>query len=429
MSTKITQVGAFKLESPTSAGWGQTNSVQDLGNNDAIPYTSMTKNKTMNFETDNSIVSEAFKDVPRLVGVYPEDSIKMYNRFYGINKLLYWAFGFENSVKSVVVFTPANAGQSITPGSVWLDDSLNEYTFLRKEVNRITTFFVFSSLNTPAQLGTLTSEGVNFEYTANSGLMYEHLFEIDSHNRELKDYLPDEQIPGYSSEMKKNRMATIGVKMGVTDFRFQNAMCKKMELASSAGQFSELSFDFLGFNQERGSFGTWTLPSGMIDSDSIVAHHQWRVEMGISENNLIPLAVTSFNLGLEIPLQVIQDTQSGLYLAEPIMEGKYGINSEITLSRYSSELFQNYRDAWSNVMTRISSTFGFYRQDFFINTAKISQAGPDDDNVAKEPLKLEIGYSDTNYWSNALYGNSLIHNSPLILRVRDKSSLNSMLGV
>jgi hypothetical protein len=98
----------------------------------------------------------------------------------------------------------------------------------------------------------------------------------------------------------------------------------------------------------------------------------------------------------------------------------------ITLSRFTAETYQDLMDAWTTVCGIISATYGHYRTEIIINAAKVKSPGASDDNIAKEVLEIIPFYTETNNFANWLAGNTLVHNSPIMLRVRDTSSVNSM---
>jgi hypothetical protein len=440
MYTKIFQKAAFRLESGKvgvnqAPGWGSTNVNTPLGSNCALPYLSFSKSKTINTVSDNSIVGQGYADLPRKVSSYVEQGITFVNKFDGLNALLYWAFGREDAVKSVICYTCSTPVTEPIPGATYTDPSSNSLVFLRKEINKSTTFYIFSQSVAPvATSGTLTKvtgTGSNLTFSLRSVLMYEHIFTLDPLNRHLIAPEVSERLTGYSVGDLKCRMALLGLNLGSnTDLINYNAMCKKINFTSNAASLSEITIDYLAREQSIGNFtsSNWTYPPGLVDSDSDIIHHQYFVQLSeASVISLIPVGVTSIELGFESPLQVLQDTSSGLYLAEPVMEGKYIINSNITLSRYSSTTWQSICDAWTQVVARISATDGYYLQEFLINNAIITAAGPDEDNVSKEPLTVSSGNYETNRWSSYMYGMVQSH-SPLMLRVRNLTVENMMLS-
>mgnify|MGYP000947368352 CR=1 FL=1 len=431
MNTKAFQRAAFRNEggatgSNQATGWGTTNVNNLPGTGDGIPYLSLGKSKTISSVPDNSIVSEGFDDLPRQVTKYVEQSVSYVNKLDGFNPQLYWAFGLCDEVLPVVCYVCSSPVTEPVAGATYTDSSANSLTFLRKEVNgSYYTLYVFTQTAVvSSQSGSLTrvsGTGSDLTFNAHSSILYESVFKIDPRERHLVVPAVTQRISTYQSGDLKCRMATIGVNMDTnSDFLFINAMCKKFNVSSSAGALSELSTDFLARDREVSNYSssTWTYPSA-VDADNNILHHYWSVYV----NNTL-VGCTSFNLGFEIPLQVIQDTLTGLFIAEPVMEGKYVFNSEIVLSRYSSLAWENLSDAWTEVPARIAAYSGYKLQEFFINNAIITNASPDDDNVAKQKLKLELGTSLTNNFPSQ--GLSITDYSPLMCRVRNTTATNYM---
>jgi len=444
-SLKINQLGAFQLEAGQagaglSPGWGASGSEEALGASDAFPWLSFGKGKTINSERPNEITSEAYSDIPQKVGEYVDKSISLHPRFYSakFGSMLYWMWGFENSIVEVGVFTLNTPTVEPTAGATYRDTDDNDFTFLRMETWGTTIYHIFSaddSVTPTLATGDLTKQAgtgdATLTFSARSALMYEHLYELDAHERHLTDYRTAEQISGYAAGDKKNRMATLGIKLGTNDYRYRNAMCKGFSLKSQAGGFSEVAADFVAYDEERDDFSSadWTFDSGFNISDSIVAHHNWIVQVGESAAALVNLGVTNFELGVSIPLQVLQDTVSGTHIAEPVFEGKYDISCGLTVSRHTVDTYQDYRDAWTTVVARMAARSGYYMQEILVQEAKITDAGPDDGDVPSNTLKLETGYPASNQWSTWLTGNTLIQGGPIVMRWRNADSTNHMFEI
>jgi hypothetical protein len=437
-SVKALQKAAFKLEkgliADQSPGWGEDDSEQTLSTGDAFPYLSLGKGKTINTVEDESISTNGFKDTPRKTGEFIEKSLEHDAYFTDVNNKHFWAFGFENSIVEECCFTVTTPTIEPVAGAVYEDTDTNSFTFLRREVHGSTVYHVFScddgavpTLST-GDLTKISGTGdATLSFTARSSLMYNHLYELDAHERHLSAYRTAEQITGYSSGDLKNRMATIGLAL-VNDMIYKNAMCSKWGISSSAGQVAKLMYDFVAHTELRGDYSSsgWTFPSGIITNTNRMSHDQFKVEVGESESTLVTLGVSDFDVSVEIPLNKIQDTISGLYLSEPVFEGQYNLGCNLTLSRHAANTYQDLMDAWTTVCVRISAIYGYYRFELLINAAKVKSPGASDDDVAKENLELIPYYTSTNNFATWLEGNTLIQNSPIILRVRDLSSTNQM---
>lgn len=438
MKAKIFQKAGFALESGLASasppGWGDT--VTTLGAGDAIPYLSVGKAKKVNFAQDNSITSIGYAEVPRKVSSYVEQGLSFLNKFYGLNPLLFWSFGLEDEVQDVVCYVCNTVTTDPEPGDTYTDAQSHVCTFLRKEVNKSSTFYIFAQSAAPTlSTGTLTrtsgSGDSTITFTARSALMYEHVFKLDPRTRHQEDVPTDEQLSFYASGDKKSRMALIGVNVDTDmDILNVNAMCKKFSISSAAGDMTKIDTEFVARDQsiDDHDSDTWTYPSGMTDSDGNVMHHDWMVQVGEYDDLVSALStvgVTSFSLNIDIPLQMEQDTVSGQYLMEPVMQGKYGIDMNIVLSRYASTIWQQMTDNWTGAKARLSAVQGYYMQELLINYCVINSPGPNEDDVSKEDLSLIISDYETDNWEDYLYGCVLAH-GPVTMRVRNTTSINQM---
>ena len=440
MSVKILQVGAFHLENGApgasqSDGWGAANSAKALGSNDAVPWLQWPKGKTINSTEDNSIVGDGFKEIPRKVTEYVEKPLSFYSRFDGMDPFHYWSFGFETAVVRVVVFQVTTPSVDPTAGAVYENASSEELTFLRKENWNGSYLYVFRKDGAwTSGMGTVTLTKVSgtgdasLSTTGNSGVLYEHLYELDSKSRHLTEFETDERVTGWSTGAKKNRAATIGIKMGTQDYRYKNSMCKGFGFRSNAGQMAEFFGDFIAHDEERGNFSSanWTYPATRNGNDNVIMHHDIVTQLGTSPAALVNLGVTSLELGCQIPLTVDQDNVSGVKLSEPILEGFYDVSFGMTLSRHSADTYQSYRDDWTKMVGRVAARQNYLMSEYLFEELVVSEAGPDEGDVAREPLVLSTGRVDSTNWSSWLYGNTLVHKGPMVLRVRNTSSVNQM---
>jgi hypothetical protein len=432
---KILEKCAVRLElaTDTSAGWGAVASILTPTMGDLLPYTSLEKGMTPSTTEDNSIGPAGFSDTPVQTGLMVEKSIELNAWYSGLDAMLYWIFGFENLVKKVCLFTLSVPSVEPVGGAVYHDTDSRSFTFLRKEIQRSATYYVFLTATSVPTLatGVLTKDSgtgdATLTFSARSSAMYEHLFELDANTRHIIAFPTAEQITGYSSGMRKNRCMSIGVSTSVTDLLYPNAMCKKFDFKSAAGQIANMSVEYVAHKELRGGYSSsgWTLPSDFISNSLEMIHHQLRFKVGTTESALVNLGVSDVNYGLEIPLDSIQDTESGLYIAEPRMEGKYKNTLEAKLSRYAATTYAGYRDAWTSVCGVIEAFTGYYSFELLFNEMKVVGAGPDSSAVESEPLKFEFG-NTSNAFPLRLYGNTLLQNGPVVCRIRNLNSANSM---
>ena len=175
---KLESIAALRLELGKAIGdtlWAYNGgTVISLGAGHAIPYTNISVNGKNDLFEDESIDAVAQKDVPVQTGIKaPLDSWEGNVRYVGMDRLLYWMFGYEDG---------GSSPQDLTGG------------------------------------------------------IYSHLFELDKYERHLTSYRTAEQTdPAYASTDRKNRFAMLGVKKGTNDYRFPYLLCGGFGFSSSAG--------------------------------------------------------------------------------------------------------------------------------------------------------------------------------------------------
>ena len=453
---KIFETGAMKPEYGLdtvnqSDGWGAVNSPRTLGANDAFPWLSFSNKVTIGTSKDDSVITRAFETTPRMTSTTIDNPVSFYARVKGMNRFHYWMFGFENLIKEVVAFKAGTSPftAAVTPGDAFVDVSTNNFTFLRTETIRNldgTTDYIYvfeadDSVAPALQTGTLTcsSPSNTFTFTSHSGVMYEHLYELDSYGRRYRLYTSAEQsLLSLAATDKRNLMATFAKRMASYDLRYKNAMCKNFALKSSSPGLAQFDCTFMAFTEERGDYSssTWTLLSGLGNASLIPAHFEYRFAIGTAIalhsdgyiTGLTDLGLTDFNLGVEIPLQSIQDIISGLTIAEPVIQGKYGIKMTGTISRHTVNTYQGYRDAQTPLVAHLVTNQGWYMQEVMIKKATLDDAGAGDEDVAAEALSLNPGFVDgASEFTEWLEGITEIHDSPILLRIRDDSNVNEMI--
>ena len=442
ITVKSLATGAFKNNKglSTAKTWGDLTGT--LGTGDAFPYLSIGKKQTMSKAEDESITSLAYPDLPILTGKYVESELSRYLSYRNMGRFWYWLFGYEGLCTAVAVCDCSTDITSAVYGDTYRDGSNNDFTFIRYEGRSGSNYRgVFRADDTVVPAGaTLTKQAgtgpASVTIAAQSALLYEHILELDDKSRHLVDYTAAEISAltgqGYASGAKKNRMADIGIKLGPNDYIYRNSMCKGFTLKSEAGKIATLDAKFCGYSEQRGDLTSsgWTYPTYGVDSDYDVVHHQTMVEIGASVGALTTLGVLDWEVGVDIPLQVMQDTLSGLYLAEPVMEGKYKIDYSFTVSRHSEDTWEAARDNWTSMVSRISSILGYEKVQLFLEPAKMNEASPDDSGVAKQPLKLSPGYNSASVWSTYIGGHyTSLKNSPVKLLVRDAYATNNMFTI
>lgn len=456
---KIFQTGAMKVEpglnsGTPSDGWGQTVGVQTLGANDAFPWLTFGNKVGIGVSEDDSVITKAFKTTPRMTTKGVDNPISYHARFKGMNRFHYWMFGFENVVKEVVAF---KAGASpfnvpVTPGDAFVDTDTNNFTFLRTEkikdidgtFDYIYVFEADDSVSPTLQTGQLTcsSPANTFDFTSHSGtggsIMYEHLYELDSLGRRYRYYTSTEQsILSLAALDRRNLMATFAKRMASYDLRYRNAMCKNFSFKCSAPGMASYDANLVAYTEERGDYSSsdWTLLTGLDDAAIVPVHYEYRFGIGtaLSLHNdgylegLTDIALSDWSLDVEVPTQAIQDIISGLQIAEPVLEGKYGIKMTGTISRHTVNTYQGYRDAQTPLVAHLVANQGWYMQEYMIKKATLDDAGAGDEDVAAESLSINPGFiSGTHEFSEWLEDITELHESPILMRVRDDSQYNEM---
>jgi hypothetical protein len=141
---KILQKLAFILEGTDTASlWGGSLSELTPKAGDQIPFTSFEKGMTVNSVEDNNILSTGFPDTPVQVTKSVDKSGGFNFFFSGLNKVLYWIFGFENPSIPVLVTTIIAPSTEPIAGAVYHDGASADLTFMRKEISGAGTFYIF----------------------------------------------------------------------------------------------------------------------------------------------------------------------------------------------------------------------------------------------------------------------------------------------
>lgn len=376
ITRKIEEICAMKLEAgkTISTAWGWNGStIQSLGANDGLPYIAKSiKINVLNAE-DDSVEGAAFQDLPNQVGLEaPVDNLEGNVRYDGLDHLWYWMFGYEDGGTS-----PVNLG----------------------------------------------------------GGYYEHLFELDAHERHFTTYRTAEQTAGdYASTDRKNRAATFAFKKGTNDFRYPHVMCNGFSFRSSAERgIVTWSAKGIAPKETRADYSssTWTIPTALQGSANNVLHRHTTVSIKAQAGAYTALNVSSWELNVDIPLKMDRDTESGLYLIEPVFEGKYNIDFSLILSRHDTETYMDYRDDWSGnpLSVKIVAASGSYTWELYLPEMRIPDAALSEDDVPQHPLTFRTGPVDAdtaNIFATEIADSVLIQNGNLFLITNNTNSTNEM---
>lgn len=453
---KIFQKGAFRLNAgntvnlpPSGGGWGSGDDLASLVGDFATPWLTFGNTLDIGTEEDNSITDNAFMSTPVLISKTVDNPLSFYDRMEGINRLQFWMWGFENDVKKVMVFvgtlTPWSTSEPAA-GTLFEDQTgtTQKYDFLRTEVFKDSngnSFFhyVFTNVGDTAApsgtpSGTLDEIGgtsIVFTYSAHSAAMYEHLFEIEKNDTDLREYTAAEQAMDDFVAGKRNLYATLGKRFKDHDTLYEDALCRSFSWTLSAPGLAQIETNFLAFTENKDEAVTsagWDFPANLTNNRNVPRHIDLTFRIGATPATLSDICMSELGLSVAKPLQQIQDTCSGENLAVPILEGKYDIAQTGTIARYSLKTFQTIRDAQTTVVTQTVMHQGFLMSEFLVSEANIIEAGPNDDDVSAEPLVLGIGFVPlaSDPWAIHLFGNTRLQNSPVVRRQRDFNPVNSM---
>jgi len=445
---KIFETGAMLQEegqtgSTQTDGWGGSQGWQTLGANHAFPWLNFSNKLNVATEEDASVTTRAFKTTPRMIGKTVDNPVSYYARFKGMNRFHYWMWGFENEVMEVVVCRAASNPftSQPAPGDQGDDSGANTFTFLRAETTRTETLYIFKADDSVAPVGTTITKAAGwvFTFTSTSAVMYEHIYELDSYGRRLRDFTAAEiaAVTGADAGDKRCLMATFGKRTANYDLRYRNSLCKNFGLRMSAAGLASWEANYMAYTEERGDFGSanWSLLAGLQDGQLVPAHFEYMMRIGETlsvgsqgeQVGMTEIGMSDISFDVEVPLQSLQDTISGLSLAEPVLEAKYGVKASGTISRHTVQTYQTYRDAQTKLVAQIIANQGDYMQEIMMKEVTLSESGGDDSDVMAEPLMLECGFIEgTSEWTDFLNGVTELHDSPAIFRVRDDSSDNEM---
>ena len=450
-SPRLFQTGAFHLEkgldADPSSGWGEDDSPHALAATDAFPWTTFDTKLNMNLVEDDSVKTKAFKSAPRMVGQTIDNPLNFYARYSYGNPFYFWMFGFENISMEVVAFKAGVSPFSVLPtvGDVFAIGG-EDFAYLRTEAIRDDFIYVFradDSAAPAAQSGQMLDGEVTFDFTSHSGVMYEHVFELDSYGRRFRKYTTAEAaIHTIDTDDNKNLMATIGKRYDPYDLRYTNAMAKSFSYKYTSPGLAGWEVNYVAHKETTGDYDSadWTFPTSSYwgSNENVPAHFEMRCSLGLLAsltltNGIIGgitlLGLSDFEMSVDIPVKEEPDTVSGLYIAEPILSGAYGIICKGTISRHTAVTYQTYRNARNPVVLHNVANQGWFMQEFLVKSAIINDSGASDDDVANEPLDLGVEYIEgAHSWADWFYGITEVHDSPILFRTRDAVAAVQMIA-
>jgi len=392
---------------------------------------------------DGSIDGAAFMDLPRQVRKTGElDNIGSVLKYDGLTRLFYWLFGYEDGLTSPREWRKFTVSGISTPpalGDKYTHPSDNDRDYFVRELDLTAgagTIWmeVFNGTTAPSASGTLTREtgsgDATITFSAVTVAFYVHVWELDKHERHFTAYRSGENTAGDAdADDRKNRFATLGVKEGPSDKRYPYLLARNFTFSSKSTDFARVTAGGLAAKEERGSFNSasWAAPSGTLGSALNVRHSDFTVKIGPS-GSLVAVGVSEFSIEVEIPLQVLQDTESGLFIAEPLLEGKYAVRGSITLSRHSVDTYLANRDNFDALALSIEAENDDYKIGLYLPDIRIPDSFVADGDVPPNPINFVTGEEPAggNPFSDEIGGVDLVQKGPLFLLNRNKSATNEM---
>lgn len=442
---KVERLAAFRLDpgkAITSAvavlAYGGS-TIPTLGAGHALSYVAGSPKGLNGVLDDNSIENQAFPDLPNQVMISADlESLEGEPHYEGEDRLWYWFGGYEDggsSPSQQFIFTVSGVTVTPTAGATYTN---NSSTFTVRATNITSGAGTIrcertTGSNDPSGDTLVKASGTgdaSITFSANDITYYNKIFELDMHERHLTAYRTAEQTAGdYSADDFKNRFAVFAVKEGPNDHRYPFVLCNGFSFASSAGQALKWTAKGLPYREDRGDYSSasWTFPTGGSGTDSRIMHHQFTVSLG-PVGALVDIGTLDFNIDVDIPLKKDQDTESGLYIKEPVQEGKYNVGVALTLSRHSVDTYLAYRDAFTNLAMKIVAVngnyeFGFYFPDLIIEGSDVSEEA-----VATNPITFRSGPepSGGNPFVAEVGSIDLIQAGNMFILARNTNSTNEM---
>lgn len=370
LTLKHEKIAAFRQEKgklASSAFQYGGSTIMSLGSGHAIPYTSISIGGSITTTTDDSIEGQAHKDIPILSGITaPMDSWEGNLRYQGMDRLLYWMFGWER------------------PGT------------------------------SPVSLG---------------GGYYSHLYELDRYETEFLPYRSDEQTAiDYHATDRKNRYSVLGLKLGSNDYRYPFLICSGFSFSSEASGILKWNAKGLAYREDRGNYNSaaWTFENDVAGSSLVIPHHNLVASIGPIGGSLSTIGLKSVSVNVDKPQYSEQDSMSGLYNGEPVLSGQYETTINLLIARHSVDTYLSYRDSGSELCLKLVWTSGSYVFALYFPSVKIGESSISEDDVARNPINLIAGKPSSNPFSSDITGHTLIQNGSIYCVTKNKNNVNEM---
>lgn len=448
-TAKIFEKGGYIAEkgrtTGQSAGWGQTGSGRNPAT--AFPWLTFGNELTINTKTDESVNGFGFKQAPRITGERVDNPLSFYARFNGLDYFTYWMFGFEHVAKSVVVFKTTTGFVGGTPTLNLLfttqgEDFLYLRTIETKDENGdLIYLYVFAGdVILLLQTGTLTAGAITLVYTGASGVLYDHVYEVDASARNYRLFTTAERSllnteganPVVADTDKRNLMASLGKRMEQYDIQYPNAICSGWTYKVTPDDMAMFDTKFLAYTQNRGEYDseTWAQDADLEDNVNIPAHYQHTLKIGTTMANMVKICATEMSVKCEIPLQQIQTTCSFTHIAEPVLSGQTDLAFSATIARAEADTYVDYRQNMTRLCASLVATYGYFTSEMYMSRIVLTKSGADDGDVAAEPLEGAIvRVPDAENPFVKIQDFTSATGSPLVYRVINDNPACAMLAV
>ncbi|HUX54260.1 MAG TPA: phage tail tube protein [Williamwhitmania sp.] len=254
---------------------------------------------------------------------------------------------------------------------------------------------------------------------------YKHLLELDNNlHREAWLGEAERHTSGTGTGVwyagdKKVRSGVLAFAKAVTDWKYHSVMVNKMIIRGEVNSVS-IEFDLVGYSHSRGSYNSanWTLAS---DKRDVILPGVLTTEISGTT-----VGINRFEIALDNQLQIVQDSVSGLYIMEPMRNGKRLITVGFDFVRYNADTYLDLLDAdteqyMSFVFADSTYNLGFYFSALKLEKIEAPIKGSEVLNMAHTAIPY-IPSSDkySAQWSNI----ELKKNAEMVCVITDDNQYN-----
>ena len=194
--------------------------------------------------------------------------------------------------------------------------------------------------------------------------VYKHTFEL-AENLHTQSWAAGDGIlagSGYLAGDKKARRGTLCVDKSVSIWEYASCMIQTLSIKGNSKAVT-LDLELLPYDLDRSSAvntssASWSVPDDDWESVLFQDMELWIDDSSTSTalTSADAVGISEFEIKLENRLKVYQDSQSGLYIAEPMREEKRMVTGSFTMPRYESDDFLDKLDAGSYMMAMMRFT-------------------------------------------------------------------------